>query len=412
MAIQDALRDDARELSHDVAELRHRLHRRPEIGLQLPETQRTVLEALDGLPLEVSTGDSVTSVTAVLRGTALRGAGPRGTGRVPVVLLRGDMDALPVQEQGGLDWASEVSGAMHACGHDLHTAMLVGAARLLSAHRDQLPGDVVLMFQPGEEGFDGARYMLDEGVLDAAGTPVGSAYGMHVMSARFPRGVFTTRPGTLMAASDGMLVTVRGSGGHGSSPFRAKDPVVVAAEMVTALQTMVTRRFDVFDPVVVTVGSFHAGTKRNIIPDEATFDATVRSFSVDAHERVRAEAVRVCEGIAAAHGVEVDVRYADEYPVTVNDPAHAAFAADTVREVIGEERYAHMEVPDAGAEDFSRVLDAVPGCYLMLGATPGEDPTRSPTNHSPRAAFVDDVLVDGVQLHAALAVRALERDAA
>ena len=408
MTVQDALRNDAGELAHDVAELRHRLHRRPEIGLDLPETQRTVLEALDGLPLEVTTGQSVSSVTAVLRGGAQGGqGGDADAGRSPIVLLRGDMDALPVQESAGLDFASEVPGAMHACGHDLHTAMLVGAARLLSAHRAELPGDVLFMFQPGEEGIDGAAHMIEEGVLDAGGRRVSAAYGMHVLSARFPRGMFTTRPGTLMAASDRMLVTVRGAGGHGSTPYRAKDPIVVAAEMVTALQTAVTRRFDVFDPVVVTVGSFHAGTKRNIIPDEATFDATVRSFSPEAHERVRAEAVRVCEGIAAAHGVEVDVRYTDEYPVTVNDPEQAAFAADTVREVMGEERYTPMPVPDAGAEDFSRVLDAVPGCFLMLGATPHEDPTQAPTNHSPRAAFVDDVLADGVLLHASLALRAL-----
>jgi len=411
MTIREALRDDSRELAHDVAELRHRLHRRPEIGLELPQTQRTVLEALDGLPLEVSTGRSVSSVTAVLRGGdgGTKGAAPT---HAPTVLLRGDMDALPVQEAPGLDYASEVPGAMHACGHDLHTAMLVGAARLLSAHRSELAGDVVFMFQPGEEGYDGASYMIEEGVLDAAGSRVMAAYGMHVLSARFPRGVFTTRPGTLMAASDGLYVTVRGAGGHGSTPYRAKDPVVVAAEMVTALQTMVTRRFDIFDPVVVTVGSFHAGTKRNIIPDEATFDATVRSFSPEAHERVRTEAVRVCEGIAAAHGVDVEVRYADEYPVTVNDPAHAAFAADVVRDVMGEERYTPMEVPDAGAEDFSRVLDAVPGCFLMVGATPHDDYTRAPTNHSPRAAFVDDVLADGVLLHASLAVAALQRHAA
>jgi hippurate hydrolase len=400
--LDDALRDDAAALQSDTADLRHRLHRVPEIGLQLPRTQELVLAELDGLGLEVSTGTALTSVTAVLRG------GRPG----PAVLLRGDMDALPVQEETGLPWASEHEGAMHACGHDLHTAMLVSAAKVLAGRRDQLPGDVVFMFQPGEEGFDGAGRMLDEGVLDAAGETVTSAYGMHVMSARIPRGAFTTRPGTLMAASDGLHVTVRGEGGHGSAPHLAKDPVTVAAEIVTALQTMVTRRFDVFDPVVVTVGSFHAGTKRNIIPDEATFEATIRTFSAAARDRVRTESVRLCREIAEAHGLEADARYLDEYPATVNDAAHTAFAAGVAAEVFGEDRVPAMPFPQAGAEDFSRVLERVPGCYLFLGACTGEDPATAANNHSPRATFDDSVLSDGVLLHTALAVRALERDAA
>src|SRR3712207_6642454 len=174
----------------------------------------------------------------------------------PAVLLRGDMDALPVQEETGLDFASEVDGVMHACGHDLHTAMVVGAARLLHAHKDSLAGDVVFMFQPGEEGWDGAGHMLREGVLDAGGSRVSSAYGMHVMSAMNPRGQFTTRPGTLMAASDELRVTVRGAGGHGSAPHLAKDPVSVAAPLVGALQTLGTRTLDVFHPVILTVGMF------------------------------------------------------------------------------------------------------------------------------------------------------------
>jgi hippurate hydrolase len=321
------------------------------------------------------------------------------------------MDALPVQEETGLPWASELPGAMHACGHDLHTAMLVGAARVLAGRREQLAGDVVLMFQPGEEGFDGAGRMLEEGVLDAAGERVTSAYGMHVMSARIPRGAFTTRPGTLMAASDGLHVTVRGEGGHGSAPHLAKDPVTVAAEIVTALQTMVTRRFDVFDPVVVTVGSFHAGTKRNIIPDEAHFEATVRTFSTAARDRVREESVRLCRQLAAGYGLDADVEYLDEYPPTVNDPVHTAFAAGVVAEVFGEDRLPGMPFPQTGAEDFSRVLQEVPGCYLFLGACTGADPATAPNNHSPRATFDDAVLSDGVLLHTQLAVRALERDA-
>ncbi|MBC7594941.1 MAG: amidohydrolase [Kineosporiaceae bacterium] len=399
MSLDDRLHDDSHAMAAELVALRRKLHAQPEIGLDLPVTQRTVLEAIDGLGLEVTTGTSVSSVTAVLR----------GAGNGPAVLLRGDMDALPLQERTGLDFASKVDGAMHACGHDLHTAMLVGAARLLTAHRDALEGDVVFMFQPGEEGWDGAGRMLDEGVLDAAGQRVASAYGMHVMSSEIPRGTFTTRPGTLMAASDGMHVIVHGAGGHGSAPHLAYDPVTAASEMVTALQTLVTRRFDIFDPVVVTVGAFHAGTRHNIIPDEAQFDATVRSFSPRARDRIRIEAPALCRQIAAAYGMEADVRYDDEYPMTVNDGAHAAFVEDVVAEVFGGERYEHMQNPNAGAEDFSRVLEAVPGSYLMVGAHPGDD-INGPNNHSPRADFAEEVIPDGVLLHAQLAIRALRRD--
>ncbi|MBV9097505.1 MAG: amidohydrolase, partial [Frankiaceae bacterium] len=283
--------DDARALQDDLVQLRRTLHRRPEIGLDLPITQETVLAALDGLPLEISTGTTSTSITGVLRGQA-------GSGRA--VLLRGDMDALPVHENTGLDYAAD-GETMHACGHDLHTAMLVGAARLLSAHRDKIAGDVVFMFQPGEEGYDGARHMVEEGVLDASGARVDAALALHVTASFLPPGVFATRRGPVMSAADVLRVTVRGAGGHGSAPHRAKDPIPAACEMVTALQTLVTRRFDVFDPVVITIGAFHAGTAHNVIPDEAMFEATVRSFSVESHAKVLAETVRVCEGIAAAH---------------------------------------------------------------------------------------------------------------
>jgi len=402
MTLQDRLRDDARAVHEDVVALRRRLHRTPEVGLDLPVTQDLVLGALDGLPLEVSTGKGLSSITAVLRG---------GQSGGPAVLLRGDMDALPVQEQTGLEFSSEVDGVMHACGHDLHTAMLVGAARVLSAQREELPGDVVFMFQPGEEGWDGAGLMIDEGVLDAAGSRVSSAYGIHVMSAQIPRDTFTTRAGTMMAASDAMYVTVHGSGGHGSMPHLARDPITVGAEIVTSLQTLVTRRFDIFDPVVVTVGAFHGGTKRNIIADTARLEATVRSFSPEARERIKREAPRLCREVAAAHGLEAEVEWHDEYPLTVNDEEHAAFVAATASEVFGEQHYEHMRVPSPGAEDFSRVLDAVPGSYVFLGAHPGDD-ADAPNNHSPRAVFADEVMASGVHLHAELAARALARDAA
>jgi hippurate hydrolase len=392
---------DAMQMRDDLAVLRHALHAEPEIGLDLPRTQQKVLAALAGLPLEITTGTRTTSVTAVLRGT---GASGHGT-----VLLRGDMDALPVQEKADLPWRSTIDGAMHACGHDLHTTMLVGAARLLSAHRDRLHGDVVLMFQPGEEGCDGAAVMLAEGVLDAAGRRPDAAYALHVFSATQPLGRFVTRSGAILSASDTLDVTVHGAGGHGSTPARAKDPVVPVAEMITALQTMVTRQFDIFDPAVLSVGSLHAGSARNVIPDTASFAATVRTFSRAAQERMSHAVPRLLRGIAAAHGVDVDVRYAAGYPLTVNDAGETAFAAATIDEVFGGGRHAGLANPYNGSEDFSRVLAEVPGSFIGLGATPaGIDPETAPFNHSPYARYDDAVLPDGAALYAELALRRLD----
>ncbi len=434
---------DARAHAADLADLRHQLHRRPELGLHLPRTQETVLAALDGLPLEVTTGTTSTSVTAVLRGRGgvpsrsvgpapVRpaphgappdgmpadgvppdGTAPDGTARRPVVLLRGDMDALPVLEEADVPFRSEVEGRMHACGHDLHTAMLVGAARVLSAHADALPGDVVLMFQPGEEGHDGAGHMIAEGVLDAAGRRADAAFAVHVMSNLGPSGLVAGRAGPTMAASDGLFVTVRGSGGHGSSPDRAQDPVPAACEMVLALYTQLTRSVNPFAPAVLTVGTIHAGTQRNIIPSTARFEATVRTFDPAVREVVREMCERVCYGVAAAHGVEADVRYAAEYPVTVNDAAETEFALGVAEELFGGPSTVRLPEPITGSEDFSRVLAVVPGAMLFLGAVPpGRDVADAPSNHSPLAVFDDAVLPLGTGLHASLAARRLESLAA
>ncbi|MFF1842523.1 M20 family metallopeptidase [Streptomyces sp. NPDC058232] len=389
------LRGSAAALLPELVALRRALHREPEIGLELPLAQAKVLAALDGLPLEITLGKQLSSVTAVLRG-ALPG---------PVVLLRGDMDALPVQETSGLPYASEIPGVMHACGHDLHTAGLVGAVRLLCERRDTLAGTVVFMFQPGEEGDAGARVMVDEGVLDAAGTRPVAAYALHVASAQLPHGFVGTRPGPILAAADALDVTVRGRGGHGSSPHSALDPIPAACEAVTALQTMVTRRFDAFDPVVVTVGSFHAGTTHNVIPDEAVFSATIRSFSAEARARVHEEAPRLVRGIGEAHGMTVEAVVDEGYPVTVNDPAEAAYAAETARQLFGADRYFELPNPIAGAEDFAFIGQQIPSAYLMLGACPADlDPTTAPYNHSPEALFDDSVLGDAAALLAQLAL--------
>ena len=392
---QAALRESAAALRPELVALRRALHREPEIGLELPLTQAKVLAALEGLPLEVTLGEKLGSVTAVLRG-----ARPG-----PVVLLRADMDALPVQETSGLPYASAVPGVMHACGHDLHTAGLVGAVRLLCERRESLAGSVVFMFQPGEEGAGGAQLMIDEGVLDAAGSRPVAAYALHVASSVLPHGWVATRPGPIMAAADVLTVTMHGRGGHGSSPHLALDPVPAACEAVTALQTRVPRRFDAFDPVVVTVGSFHAGTTDNVIPDEAVFAATVRSFSPEARDRVLAEAPRLVRGIGEAHGLTVDAVVGEGYPVTVNDPEQAAYVAETARQLLGADRYIDMPRPVAGSEDFAVIGEHVPAAYLMFGACPPDrDPSTAAYNHSPEAAFDDAILGDAAALLAELAL--------
>jgi hippurate hydrolase len=400
MTISSTLRTDIDEIAPEIVELRHRLHRRPEVGLQLPETQATLLEALDGLGLELSVGTSVTSITGVLRGG-------KSTGRA--VLLRGDMDALPVQERTGVPFSSEIDGAMHACGHDLHMAMLVGAARTLSAQRESLEGDVVFMFQPGEEGWDGAQAMIDEGVLTAAGPKVSAAFGMHVRSGKTANGVFTTRGGIMMSSSSRLRVTVQGRGGHGSTPHLGRDPISALAAMITSLQTMVTRRFDIFDPVVLTIGTIQGGTRANIIPDTAGFEATVRTFSHRNGDLIGDYMTDVCEGVARSFGLEVEVAYIREYPATVNDHASAAFVHEVIGDLFGEDQFEPMEHPESGSEDFSRVLQEVPGSYMMLGASVYEDYDNAPTNHSPLAQFDDAVMSRGALVHAELAIRSLAR---
>lgn len=389
---------DAVAMAGELAELRHAIHREPEIGLDLPMTQAKVLSALGGLPLEISRGQQLSSVTAVLRG-----ARPGAT-----VLLRGDMDALPVTERTGLPYSSQIDGAMHACGHDLHTAMLAGAARLLSARQQEIAGNVIFMFQPGEEGYAGARQMIAEGLLDAAGDRPVAAYALHVASSTLPQGVCSTRTGTMMAAADVFEVTVHGHGGHASQPHRAADPIPVACEIVTALQAMVTRRFDVFDPVVLTVGTFHAGTTDNVIPDEAKFVGSLRTFSAETRTRAMDYAVRLATEIAAAHGLTATAGFAAGYPVTVNNGDEVSFAQRTVTELLGSERCLTQPFPLTGSEDFSFVLEQVPGAFVMLGACPqGSDPATAAFNHSAEAAFDDAVLADGTALLAELALRRL-----
>lgn len=386
-----------------LQELRRDLHAHPEVGLDLPHTQAAVLTALEGLPLEITTGVETTSVVAVLRGT---GPGRPEEG-AQAVLLRGDMDALSIEERTDEPFRSE-NGNMHACGHDLHTAGLVGAAQLLCGYRDQLDGDVVLMFQPGEEGFNGASVMIREGVLDAAGVRVSAAYGVHVLVRE--NGLVATKPGTLQAGSQVLKVTVHGEGGHGSQPHNANDPVPAIAEMVGALQTMVTRKFNVFDPVVMSITRLSAGDMLNVIPASASLGATVRTLSDESGARFGEEATRVAEGIAAAHGCTAEVAFEEEYPVTVNDAVETAWVAEEVSELLGDDRMELVDNPVMPSEDFSYVLREVPGTYMMLGARRDDVPAEEQAdNHSPYVVFDDSVLGDQAALLAHLAMRRLSR---
>ena len=403
--------DAAKRLQPRLTELRHELHEHPEIGLDLPRTQARVLAELADLPLEITTGTRCTSVVAVLRGTAPN----RPATDAPVVLLRADMDGLPVQEENDLPWASKVPGAMHACGHDLHTTMLAGAARMLAEHRDELAGDVVFMFQPGEEMHDGARVMVEEGVLDAAGRRVDSAFGLHVFANAIPHAQLTSREGAMMSAADGIRVTVQGRGGHSSAPQRALDPVPIAAEMVLAMQSFATRRFDVFEPIIIGIGAIRGGdlAAPNAIPDRVEFAASVRFWSEETRSQFHTGVDTLLEGIAAAHGATVAVEHVTGYPVTITDPAETQFAQRTLAAVFGDENFTLMANPLGGSEDFSRVLAEVPGSFIGLGAVEqGADPATAPDNHSPHARFSDDVLPTGAAVYAELAVQRLAEFAA
>ncbi|MBW0105910.1 M20 family metallopeptidase [Pseudonocardia sp. KRD291] len=379
--------------------LRRALHRRPELGLDLPATRDAVRDALADLPITVHLGGSCSSVVGVIEG-----ARPG-----PTVLLRGDMDALPLQEDTGLGFASEVDGAMHACGHDTHVAMLASAARLLAEDRDRLAGRVLLMFQPGEEGFHGARHMIEEGLLERSG-PAGepeAAFALHI-SSTLPSGELHHRPGAIMAAADVLRVTVTGRGGHASAPQDACDPVPAAAAMVGALQTMLTRRIGPHDPAVLTIARITAGTTDNIIPETAQLEGTLRTLSEPVRAQLHTEIDRVCRHLALAHDCTAEVEIVPGYPVTVNDPGAAESLARVGAKVLGAPRCTPMQAPIMGAEDFSYVLRRVPGALAFLGGRPaGVAAETAPPNHSNRVVFDESALPSGVAVHAGLALAAL-----
>jgi hippurate hydrolase len=390
---EELLRDAGRVLP-DAVDLRRRIHHHPELGLELPVTQAVIVDALRELDLDVRTGDDVSSVVADLRG------GAHGDG--PVILLRADMDALPMPEDTGLAYSSDVDGAMHACGHDAHVAMLVGAARLLVERRTELPGSVRFMFQPGEEGFHGARFMLEDGLLDEP--DVDAVFALHV-APNLPNGSISTRSGALMASADVIEITVTGKGGHASTPYLANDPMPVAAEIVQALQVMVTRRINAFDPVVVTITKIRAGTTTNVIPESVNLQGTLRAVSEAGRRLATAGIERVARSIADAHEMQAEVTVVPGYPVTVNDDDFAGFTLDVGRRLVGPGMVFEMPTPAMGAEDFSYVLQQRPGALAFLGVCPdGVSPKHAHSCHSNRMLVNEDGMQTGIAMHVAMAL--------
>jgi len=384
------LLDAAGGLLDDAVDLRRRLHRRPELGLDLPDTQAAVLDALDGLPLSVATGTTTTSVVAVLEGDR----------EGPTILLRGDMDALPMPEDTGLEYASEVDGAMHACGHDAHTAMLVGAARLLTERRADLAGRVLFMFQPGEEGHGGARFMLEEGLLEGDHRP-SAAFAIH-QTPNMPSGLVAAKGGAQLASADVIELTVTAEGGHASMPHLANDPVPIACSIATAIHTMVTRSVDVFDPAVVTIAKIRAGTTNNVIPETAYLEGTIRAVSERTRKRVWDNLRRLADGIAAAHGATAELTIREGYPVTVNDEGWAATSLAVAEATLGHGKALTMPTPVMGAEDFSYVLNEVPGAMAFLGTNPGV--AHAAPNHSNRMVLDEGAMTSGIALYTAMAL--------
>jgi hippurate hydrolase len=377
--------------------LRRAIHAEPELGLDLPRTTAKVKAALAGLPLEIREGPSTSGVMAILRGPA--------NGRT--VLLRGDMDALPLTEDTGLAFTSLHQGAMHACGHDTHVAMLAGAARALCERRERLAGTVMFMFQPGEEGWHGARHMIEDGLLDPLPD---AAFALHI-SPNMPAGVFAGRAGPLLAASDTLRVRIAGAGGHASMPHDALDPIPVLCEIVTAMQAFVTRRVPVFEPAVITIAHIAAGTTSNVIPEDGYLLGTIRTLSERTRGLVHAGARRLIEHIAAGHGARAEVEIEHGFPVTVCDGRVSDLAQRTATALFGEEGWMTMPHPMMGAEDFSYVLHKAPGAMVFLGGAPeGGDWRTCCALHSNRMMIREEVMARGIAMHCAMAEAALAGD--
>ncbi len=374
----------------ELVRLRRAIHAEPELGLDCPATRATLKTALADLPLTYCDSDATSGFVAVLDGTR--------AGRT--VLLRGDMDALPIEEATGLDFASRSAGKMHACGHDSHSAMLAIAARLLCRRRDSIAGRILFMFQPGEEGQHGARHMIDEGLL---GHPLpDAAFALHIWPT-LDHGVVACRAGTMLASTDTLSASIVGKGGHAAMPHDALDPIPVAAEIILALQSDVARRTPVTDPIILSITKVSAGTTHNVLPGRAELLGTLRTLSPEARTRGRAAFERICTHVAAAHGCTAEVTIEAGYPPTVND----ARAVALVRSLAGD-RFVEPAASNMGGEDFSYVLEQVPGAMAFLGvAAPGSDPASRAPLHNSRMMVDEAALTAGVALHCGFATRFL-----
>lgn len=383
--------DQAESCLPGMIDLRRQIHANPELGNNLPETTAAVIAALEGLGLEFRRSDRTTSLVATLR------SGKPGKR----ILLRGDMDALPMPEDNGLAFASKNPGVMHACGHDAHTAMLVGAARVLKQRQNEISGVVDFFFQTGEEGYFGAREVLEEGLFDGVNEP-DAVFALHI-TPLLDAGRFTGRPGALLAAADTFRMTVRGEGGHASMPHDCLDPIPVACEIVQAFQTFVTRRIPAFDPIVLTTAKIEAGTTTNVIPEIALVEGTIRSTSERSRSKAHHGLKQMAIKIGEAHGVEVTFEIDEGYPVTMNEPAFTSFAEETVTKLFGKHAWHPMRSPMMGAEDFSYLLQRWPGAMLFLGVKP-DDPALAAPCHSNRMILNESAMAHGAALHAQIAL--------
>jgi amidohydrolase len=375
----------AAELQDEVSGWRHHIHQHPELGYDTVETARFVAERLRDFGCdEVVTGIGRTGVVGLIRG---------GLGEGATIGLRADMDALPLREETGRAYASRTPGKMHACGHDGHTAMLLGAAKYLAETRN-FRGQVAVIFQPAEEGGAGALAMIRDGLMERFG--IERVFGMHNMPG-LPVGEFATRPGPIMAATAEFTITVTGKGGHAAMPHRTVDPIVTASQIVTALQTIVSRTADPVDSLVVTVTKFNAGSAYNIIPNTAEIAGTVRTLRKEMSEIARQRMETICTGIAAAAGAKASMSYHSNYPVTLNDPGQTDFAADTAAGIAGADRVNRAASPLMGGEDFSYMLEARPGAFVFIGN--GE----SANLHSPSYDFNDEAIPHGISYWVRLA---------
>jgi amidohydrolase len=390
VATAETLRGDIDEILPGVVADRRYLHTHPELGFQEFETAKMVAERLRSLGVEdIRTGIAKTGVTGLIRGT---GAGA-GAGADKVVLVRADMDALPIEEENDVDYRSQHPGVMHACGHDAHTAMLLGVARLLMERRDSFAGTVKVLFQPCEEKPPGgAQAMIAEGVLEDP--KVDAVFGMH-MAQGLDLGKIRLRPGPAMAAADHFTITIHGKGGHGAHPDVTVDPVMIGAQIVVALQTIVGREVDPVDPAVVTVGAFIAGNAPNVIPDAAELRGTVRSFDPDRRQMLAERVQAVVKGIAATMRAEAEIHYDFGYPATVNDAAMTELVREVASEVVGPDNV--IEAPQQmGAEDFSYFLEQAPGCFFFVGSK-NEEKGLVWGHHHPRFDIDEESLGIGIE---------------